>query len=82
MISYLSCNFITLLFGCTPLTKYWNVDEPGHCISVIKSDYAYGAMNVASDAMIFILPLPMIWRLQLSVRDKIGITLVFMSGAV
>lgn len=77
---YLSCNIITLIFGCTPITKYWKPEEPGHCIVLVKADHAYGSMNVVSDVLLFLLPLPMVWRLQLSRREKLGLCLVFMSG--
>lgn len=77
---YLSCNIITLLFGCTPMTKYWKPDEPGHCIILVKADHAYGSMNVVSDLLLFLLPLPMVWKLQLSRKEKLGLALVFMSG--
>jgi len=77
---YLSCNIITLIFGCTPITKYWKSDEPGHCIDLVKADHAYGSMNVVSDVLLFILPLPMVWQLQLSRKEKLGLCLVFMSG--
>ena len=77
---YLFCNFLTLLFGCTPVQKYWKPEIPGHCIVLNKADYAYGSMNVASDLLLFLLPLPMVWQLQLSSKEKIGLCLVFMGG--
>lgn len=77
---YLFSNLITLIFGCTPITKYWNIDEPGHCIVLVQADYAYGSMNVASDILMFLLPLPMVWQLRLSPREKLGLVFVFMSG--
>lgn len=77
---YLFSNFITLLFGCTPISKYWKHDQPGHCINLAQADYAYGSMNVVSDILMFLLPLPMVWQLRLSPKEKFGLFLVFMSG--
>lgn len=79
---YLTSNFWTQLFGCSPPSKYWLPDTPGHCMNYTKAGLAYGSMNISSDFFIFILPLPMIWRLQLSRREKIGVSLIFMSGAM
>lgn len=45
-----------------------------------KTVLTYGSMNFISDVIIFILPLPMVWRLQLSRESKIGVTFVFMGG--
>lgn len=80
--SYLFCNFWTLLFGCTPPTKFWNPDIPGHCINIKTSDIIYAIMSVSADLFLAILPLPMIWRLQLSRKEKIGLSLVLGTGAM
>ena len=82
VFGYLFSNFLTLIFGCTPVDKYWHPAFTGHCIKTIQADYAYGAMNFISDLIMFILPLPMIWRLQLSRRQKLGISLILMGGSV
>ena len=77
---YLSCNIITLIFGCTPITKYWKHEQPGHCIVLNQADYAYGSMNVVSDVLLFLLPLPMVYQLRLTRKEKVGLVLVFMGG--
>ena len=82
VFGYLFSNLITQIFGCTPIVKYWKPTTPGHCIFLIKAVYAYGSMNFISDLFIFALPLPMVWRLQLSRKAKLGVTLVFMGGAM
>lgn len=82
VFGYLFCNFLTLTFGCTPTGKYWNPAFTGHCINEIQADYAYGSMNFISDLIMFILPLPMIWRLQLSRRQKVGVSVILMAGSV
>ena len=39
-------------------------------------------MNCISDLFIFLLPLPMVWQLHLSRKAKLGVTVVFMGGAM
>ena len=82
VFGYLFSNLLTHIFGCSPIDKYWNPKTSGHCVVLTKAVYAYGSMNCISDLFIFVLPLPMVWRMQLSRKDKIGVTLVFMSGAM
>lgn len=82
VFGYLFSNLLTQIFGCTPIDKYWKPETPGHCILKIKAAYALGSMNFISDLFIFILPLPTVWRLHLPRKDKLGVTLVFMGGAV
>ncbi|KAI4145702.1 MAG: hypothetical protein L6R39_003721 [Caloplaca ligustica] len=79
---YLFSNFWTQIFGCSPREKYWLPETPGHCINYTKAGLAYGAMNFASDLFIFVLPLPTVWRLNLPVKEKVGVSLIFMSGAI
>ena len=79
---YLGANLVTQIFGCSPRAKYWNPEIPGHCINYTKAGLAYGSMNVTSDLLIFVLPLPIVWRLVLSRREKIGVTVIFLSGAM
>lgn len=79
---YLLANLWTQIFGCSPRSKYWLPDTPGHCINYTKAGLAYGSMNIISDLIIFVLPLPIIWQLKLSRREKAGVSVIFMSGAM
>ena len=80
VFGYLFSNLLTLAFGCTPIDKYWNSTTPGHCIAETEAGVVYGSLNFVSDIVIFVLPLPMVWRLQLSRESKLGVILVFMGG--
>ena len=80
VFAYLCSNLLTLLFGCTPIDKYWNTTTPGHCIPETKIGLFYGSMNFLTDVLIFVLPLPMVLRLKLSRENKLGVILVFMGG--
>ena len=82
IFGYLFCNLWTEFFGCDPPQKTWQQQLPGHCIDGIKSDYAYGSLNCISDLIIFVLPIPMLWRTQLKLREKIGIMIIFMFGSL
>ena len=82
VFGYLFSNLWTEFFGCDPPQKTWQQDLPGHCIDGLKSDYAYGSLNCISDLIIFVLPIPMIWRTQLKLREKIGVMIIFMFGSL
>ncbi|KAL8669400.1 MAG: hypothetical protein Q9168_006012 [Polycauliona sp. 1 TL-2023] len=79
---YLTANLFTQIFGCSPRSKYWNPDTLGHCINYTRAGLAYGSMNIISDLLIFILPIPLVWKLKLSRRGKVGVSIIFMSGAI
>jgi hypothetical protein len=82
-IGYLFCNLITQFLGCDPPQKTWQADLPGHCINTVAANIAYGAGHMSSDLIIALLPLPMVWRLQMrTMREKVGITIVLGSGFI
>lgn len=82
VFGYLFSNFWTQLFGCIPPAKFWNSEIQGHCFNFKAADLAYSSMNIASDFVIMILPLPMVWKLHLLWKGKVGLYLVFLSGAM
>ena len=82
VFGYLFSNLLTLIFGCTPIDKSWNPTTPGHCIPATKVGLFYGSMNFSTDVLIFVLPLPMVWRLKLSRENKLGVILIFMGGVM
>ncbi|KAL7626794.1 hypothetical protein AAE478_003568 [Parahypoxylon ruwenzoriense] len=82
-VGYLFCNMITEFLGCHPINKKWEPVVPGECVDSIVAATFYGACNIASDLVIAILPLTMIWRLQLPTRrQKLGLSLVLSCGFI
>lgn len=81
-IGYLFSDICTWIFGCQPIAKNWIPDLPGHCILTVKADYGYGSLNFITDLLIFCLPLPMVWRMQLSSKDKLGVSVIFRIGSM
>ena len=81
VFGYLCSNVLTQIFGCVPIELSWR-NGAGHCFDRRKAGFTYGSMNIISDLFIFILPMPMVWRLQLCWKSKLGVMLVFMGGGM
>ncbi|KAI1340643.1 hypothetical protein F5Y15DRAFT_46836 [Xylariaceae sp. FL0016] len=82
-VAYLLCNLFTEFLGCTPIEKKWYPSTPGSCIDSKITNAFYGACSMATDLVIAILPLTMVWRLVLpSRRQKVGLTLILSCGFV
>ncbi|MCJ1440970.1 MAG: hypothetical protein MMC23_001456 [Stictis urceolatum] len=81
-VGYLVSNLLTQTFGCQPIRKFWAKDIPGHCANEDLAGNFYGAFNFVSDLMIAILPMPMIWNLKMNRKEKIGLFLIFLTGAI
>ncbi|KAH9906938.1 hypothetical protein F4778DRAFT_604613 [Xylariomycetidae sp. FL2044] len=82
-VAYLVCNMVTEFFGCWPIEKKWLPSTPGHCIDSKITNSFYGACSMASDLVIAILPLTMVWKLQFpSKRQKVGLSVVLSCGFI
>ena len=79
---YLFSNLWTQIFTCYPVAKYWRTELPGHCNFTTKPAYVYGSLNFITDLMIFVLPLPMVWRIKLSLKEKFEVSVIFMLGSL
>ena len=76
-------NFFLFLFECTPRAASWDpfVDNGGSCLNPL--DFVVSAIfNIAFDCAILILPIRRVWRLQLTLQRKLGISLIFGAGAL
>lgn len=72
----------TEVFRCWPREKIWNPwYEGGRCtVDVLPQNIATGGLNFISDTIILAIPQWMIWRLNMSQKQKLGISLLFLIG--
>ena len=65
---------------CRPFHKVWDPLVPGTCGSSRAAFLADGIVNLAIDLAMIILPMPMVWQLQMSQQRKIALSVVFGLG--
>lgn len=66
---------------CSPREKIWNLlITTGHCINAEANDLATGIFNILSDVSILILPMVAISKLQLPLRKKLLLVVIFATG--
>lgn len=72
----------TLIAGlfCVPLSSFWDLSVKGKCINVLAWWYSNSAVNIATDLVIFILPLTLLHTLPLKWGQKIILMGVFGVG--
>lgn len=77
---YVAITF-TGIFLCHPREKYWNVlISTGHCANPYIANIVVAAMNSFSDFVILLLPQGVIWKLQMPLKRKIGVSAIFLTG--
>ena len=70
------------LFQCTPVRRVWNFEIPGHCIDTLGFFRAETVFNLVTNVVILLLPMPMVWHLQMALRRKLLLIGIFATGAM
>ncbi len=71
------------IFQCSPITYTWNkAIVGGHCINVHVMWIVQDVFFLVLDIYVVVLPLPMIWNLQITRPEKIAISGVFLLGSL
>jgi hypothetical protein len=81
MLYFMACFWVSL-FQCRPIDKLWNTWKDGWCLNYGAYILATGIFNCASDFWLLVFPLANIWGLQMSARQKSGISAVFLVGTL
>jgi hypothetical protein len=71
---------IAQIMECSPREKIWHPYLDGKCLDLPTIFISGAIVNMISDLSILALPIFRIWTLQLSRRQKIGISSVFLTG--
>lgn len=78
-------SILIMAFQCRPLFLYWDTTVKGECLasSVVGGNgIAIGVMDMLFSWFYAILPVPLIWRVQLSGGVKISLTVVLCLGVL
>jgi hypothetical protein len=74
--------FVVFMTQCQPISYLWNPVPGGSCRDLVYQEYASVSVNMAIDVVIFILPLPVLWNLQMTTRKKFYVTIMLSIGLV
>ncbi|KAI9811523.1 MAG: hypothetical protein M1826_003163 [Phylliscum demangeonii] len=73
---------IPMWFQCRPLRHLWNLEVQASCYDQTKYLIASSAINPPLDIGILVLPMPVVWHLQMSRGRKIALSVVFTMGSL
>lgn len=78
---YTACLLVEVI-SCTPRSgETWlEATSSKRCNTDLTLGYVMAAFNVTSDFYLLAIPIPVVWKLQLPLRKKIGVSAVFMTG--
>lgn len=76
--------FFFQLFQCTPVQAQWDFRIPNSkCASsdsFVAATYAFSILTVLTDWFYAIIPIPMIWSVQMSMQKKLTVAFVLSLG--
>lgn len=81
-ISYMIALCLALFFQCQPIAKFWNPLLEGQCLNSKDLFLWNSILNVFADFLVLILPIPMLRKLQMGMRQKWIIGLLFGVGSL
>ena len=74
---------ITAFTICRPFEYSWDKTIPGGKCANQMAAYRYISLpNILIDAIIMVLPLHVVWNLQMGFAHKVGLTVTFMTGCM
>lgn len=77
MGAFLQWTVFGFLFMCKPVAFFWNKSLQGHCMNAQFVYFTNAPFNILTDFVLFGLPLPLLWGLQLPPRKKFGLIVLF-----
>ncbi len=80
--AYAITNTLIIIFQCTPVYKAWDLEVNGYCLDLVKLGVSSGYINIFTDLLILILPIPMVWSLQLSSGVRLAVVAIFATGVL
>lgn len=77
--------FFATIFQCIPISTFWNYffwDAGSKCFHVYDFYLGITVSDLITDVLILALPIPLVWRLQLPVKQRIAVGGMFLTGAM
>ncbi|KAI9851442.1 MAG: hypothetical protein M1838_003631 [Thelocarpon superellum] len=73
-------NFLPVLLICRPVSYYWDKSGSGSCFDEYRFLMASGAITIFTDILLLVMPIRMVWRLQISNKQRSALCCIFLLG--
>ena len=81
VLYYTIITFIKI-FSCTPIRRLWYPTLPGTCLNNELIIYLDAIMAMVTDLIVILLPIPVVWKLNMKTSRKVTITATFAVGSL
>ena len=70
------------VFSCRPVNALWNMTIDGDCINLNLAALIFGSINVFIDVVLLVMPIPLVWRLNIQMRWRLQLVGIFLLGGL
>lgn len=81
--AYIPAFCLATIFHCTPVSYTWTSwtgETTGYCADFNAFAWAHAIINIILDLFIMTLPLPLLWKLNMGLKRKLFLMLMFSVG--
>ncbi|KAL4747118.1 hypothetical protein BDW72DRAFT_23153 [Aspergillus terricola var. indicus] len=85
VVAVSSALFVLLsIFQCRPIKAYWDLQPqyPHTCLNDGAIVFSASTINIFTDVLTTILPMPLIWKLKLPTRQRLAVMGIFSLGII
>ena len=80
-VLFLTAIILTTCLICRPIAYRWDrTIDGGHCGEQKHFDMFVAVFNLLLDLTTVVLPMPILWRLQMALGKRVALTLIFGMG--
>lgn len=81
MGAWMFTTVFAISFQCIPIEYNWDMTiDGGHCINIGQLALVTSVLNVITDVAILVLPLPLVWKLNVTRQRRWGLIILFALG--
>ncbi|KAF3768156.1 hypothetical protein M406DRAFT_231609, partial [Cryphonectria parasitica EP155] len=74
---------ITSLASCRPFSARWNLQlYSTNCIDAPRYWQGMSVPNILTDLIMLVLPMPVVWKLQMARKQKLALTVILLLGSI
>ena len=82
IMCYSLVQVLLFIFQCRPVRGAWDPFVKAECVRIDVVFIVMSAFNVLTGITILCLPIPLIWRLQVSTKIRMQLTSIFILGGL
>ena len=83
VMCYWAISLLRMVFLCHPMAYEWNKSiRGGTCLNTAAAYYSISGINLGLDLVVIMLPMPVLWTLQMPIPKKVAISMIFGMGVM